>query len=281
MYNRPMIQRGWLRVGLVLPRVTAASTAELIHIVAETLTESSELDASTVENALLEATRGESFSIGGGIAMPHIEVEELTETLVCLVTLQEPLEIQTIDGRLPDIFLFILSKPDPQAHLHLLAHIARLAQSRTFRDALRRAETPDQILGLVAAAETRHVLAAEQDRAAPGHVLIVISVSGEKAVDALLVDLVDLGFGDASILEAQSLREAAARELPLFADFRDLFGDPGGRRTIIVQAPAERSGAIILAVQRACSDYRARDAQVSVLPVGTHWVFATENPEGA
>jgi hypothetical protein len=104
--------------------------------------------------------------------------------------------------------------------------------------------------------------------------LILVSISGERAVDALLIDLVDQGLGDACVLDAQSLREAAAREVPLFAGFRDLFGDPGGRRMLIVQTPAAGANTVLEAVQRVCDECDARDALVSVIPVQARWILS-------
>src|SRR5690606_23604598 len=136
-------------------------------------------------------------------------------------------------------------KPDPHAHLVLLAHWARLAQSRTFLDGLRRARTPDEVMALVCAAELRHAPVPAETKPVASHDLIVISVSGEKVVDALLIGLVDDGYEDACVIEAQSLREAATREVPLFAGFRDLFGDPGGRRVLLVDVEASRTDAVM------------------------------------
>jgi PTS system nitrogen regulatory IIA component len=259
---------------LVLPGLAARSAEDLVRAVAEALGRFSNVDRTSVERAFLEALRTEGFSVGRGVAIPHIEIESLTETRVCLATLRAPLRVTTIDGRPPDIFLFILSKPDPQAHLLLLAHLAHLTQSRTLLEGLRRAQRPDEAVALLRAAEMRHAAKPQADVTLAPHALIIISVSGEKAVDALLIDLVDQGFGDACILEAQSLREAAAREVPLFAGFRDLFGDPGGRRMLVLETPSDRAGTVLEAVRRISKEYRAREARVSVIPVQTEWIVS-------
>ena len=281
-----MIPEEWLKSPLVLPGLAASTVQELVRAVAEALGTATGADAAQIETAFLEAMRDEVFSVGKGVAIPHTELENVTDTVVCLVTLPEPLPLRTVDGRPPDIFLFILSKPDPHSHLLLLAHLARLAQSRTLRDGLRRARTPDEAVSLVRAAEMRHDALPVPTRAPPStaHVLFFVSIGGEKVVDALLIDLVGQGFGEACVLEAQSLREAAAREVPIFAGFRDLFGDPGGRRVLILEATAERADAVIEAVRRISTEYRAQDARVSVVPIQTRWVIPaaaeTSAPKG-
>jgi mannitol/fructose-specific phosphotransferase system IIA component (Ntr-type) len=268
---------------MVLPAVDVATVEALARTVAEVMATAAGTDSPRIETAFLEAMRGEGFSVGEGVAMPHTEMASLTETVVCLVTLRQPLTLKTVDGRPPDVFLFILSRPDPHDHLLLLAHLARLAQSRTFLDGLRRAQTPEEAVKLVRAAEKRHRGLQGPATVPPStsHALFIVSIGGEKIVDALLIDLVDLGFGDACVLEAQSLREAAAREVPLFAGFRDLFGDPGGRRILILEAMADRTDAVIESVRRISEEHRAKDARVSVVPIQTRWIVPPAADEEA
>lgn len=283
MYSSLMVPHGWLEASLVLPGLALTRVEDLVHSVADALGTATGLERARIEAGFLEAMRGDSFSVGGGVAIPHIEMPSSTETRVCLATLREPLPVPTIDGRAPDIFLFILSKPDPQEHLLLLAHLARLTQSRTLLEGLRRIQTAEEAVALVHAAEMRHTVMPRTDVSLAPHALIVISVCGEKAVDALLIDLVDQGLGDAWIFEAQSLHEAATREVPLFAAFRDLFGDPGGRRTLMVQTPTDGAETVIEAVRRICEEYGARDASVSMIPVQTRWILrpaVQEEPAG-
>src|SRR5690606_20891064 len=137
-----------------------------------------------VEAALAEATAGEGYSIGSGVAIPHIEVPELTENFVCLVTLKSPLPLKSVDGKRVEVIVFSLSKPDPHAHLLLLAHLARLSQSRTFLDGLRTSQSVEEIMQLVRAAEMRHKALLPSEPRAPqsAHALFVISLGGEKIV---------------------------------------------------------------------------------------------------
>lgn len=268
------MQGDWLRASLVVPQVPAASRDPVVDAAVRVLAPASGLEPDTLRKILLGAFESEGFSLGKGVAIPHVEVEGLAETLVCLVTSREPVPLPSIDGIAPDVFLFVLSKRDPRGHLLLLAHLASLAQSRTFLSGLREARTADEVMALVDAAEQRHRV----QRQAPlvttqavARVLVIISVSGEKLVDAILLDLVDRGFQDACMLEAQSLRDAAANEVPLFAGFRDIFGDPGGRRLMMVEAASEDAPGILEAVQRSCEEHRSEDAAVSVVPVQTSW----------
>lgn len=278
-----MVPAEWLTHELVLAQQDFVTVGTLRERVAEKMAAATGLSQDRVNAALLEATSGEGYSIGSGVAIPHVELQELTETFVCLVTLRAPLPLRSIDGKPVDVLVFILSKPDPHAHLLLLAHLARLAQSRTLLDGLRRSQSADEIVKLVRAAELRHraLRSVAPEAFASSDSLFIISIGGEKIVDSLLVDLVDLGFGEASVLEAQSLRQAAAHEVPLFAGFRDLFGDPGGRRILLLEAQTERADVIFSAVKRVAEEHKSEDAQVSVVPIQSSWRMPKAAPEAA
>lgn len=268
-----MVPAEWLQPELILAQQDFVTAGTLLGRVAEKMAAATQLSHERILAALHEATSGEGYSIGDGVAIPHIELSELAETFVCLVTLRSPLPMRSIDGKPVNVVLFILSKPDPHAHLLLLAHLARLAQSRTFLEGLRRSQSAEEVVKLVQAAELRHkalrAVVPEAPRSSDS--LFIISVGGEQMVDALLVDLVDLGFGEASVLEAQNLRQAAAHEVPLFAGFRDLFGDPGGRRVLIVEAETDRADLVFSAVKRVSEEHKSEDAHVAVIPIQSRW----------
>jgi nitrogen PTS system EIIA component len=266
-----MVPEHWLKASLVLPALSVSGPAELVEEVARSVSASTGSALEATRSAFDGALRAEGWSLGAGVAIPHAELAGLSEPVVCLVVTRAPLPLPAIDGRAPDVFFFILAPPDdPEGHLVLLARLAGLAQSRTLVEGLRRATTADDVLPLVRAAELRHGRA---PRSAPesGYSMIVIAIAGESAVDALLVELLDQGLESATLLEAQSVREATTREVPLFTGFQDIFGDPGGRRVIMVDAPASKVDLLLECVQRIAVERRAVDVRVSVLPIQKHW----------
>jgi mannitol/fructose-specific phosphotransferase system IIA component (Ntr-type) len=273
-----MAVEGWLAPELVVLQLEATRVEDVVKAAADKLGSVEGRDGAAIEKAFLEVIVGEGFSLGSGVVIPHTEVKA-DETLVCLVTTKEPLLLPTIDGRPPDIFIFILSKADPQSHLLLLAHLARLTQSRTLLEGLRRAHDPKEVVALVGAAELRHTAAVQRAKVGKDspQVLVILSARGEQLIDALLIDLVDRGFPEANLLEAQSLREAATREVPIFAGFRDLFGDPGGRRVVLLEAPADRVEEIVGSVKRICEEHGGGDARISVVPAET-WHLGAAPP---
>ena len=268
------MHRDWLKPSLIVLRAPAPSAEAVVEAAVGVLAPAAGVEPAEVRTVFMNALQSEGFSLGRGVAIPHVELDGLDETLVCLVTTVAPVPVPSIDGVPPDVFLFVLSRRDPRGHLLLLAHLARLAQSRTFLGGLREARDADEVMELVRAVEERHDATSQvlpQAVPATSHAVVLVSVSGEKLVDALLVALVERGLEHSCVVEAQSLRDAAAHEVPLFAGFRDIFGDPGGRRVLILEAPAEEATAVVSTVRHLCEEHDAEDASISVIPVQTRW----------
>lgn len=269
-----MITRSGLEPSLILLDVHASSLDQVLQVVARAASPVTGVEAMTIEHALHRATRSSGFALGRGVALPHADIAGLAETSVALLRTRQPIPVQALDRRPADLFFVVLSRPgDPKQHLLLLAHLARLAQSRVLRHGLRQASTATEALELIRAAEMRQVPDAQAGSPVQGapHYLAVISVAGEQVADALLVSLLDQGFGDASLLEAQSVREAATREVPLFAGFHDIFGDPGGRRVLLLEVTAERVDALTTTVRRIFEEHDPSDGRFSLVPLQSCW----------
>lgn len=272
----------WLKPSLILLDVPAASVDDALRATARAAAASIGVDPVRVEQLLSQSTETGGYAVGGAVAVPHANIPGLDQTAVALVRTQRPVPVQAMDGLPADIFFVILSRPDdPKGHLLLLAHIARLARSRTLLDGLRQVRNAQEAVSLVEAAELRHAPGPPTaPMPAAAHFLALISVAGEKAVDALLVALLDQEFGDASILEAQSLRDAVTQEVPLFAGFRDIFGDPGGRRVLLLEVPAERAEDLAMAVRRVFEECKPAEGHFSLMPLQSRWVWTPPHSEG-
>lgn len=273
-----------LRRELVFARLAAPDIESLVRTVTPVMTEAIGLEGAEVEAALWQALREEGCDLGRGVMVPHAELYGLGGFVVALAVLTERIAPAAPDAEPSDVFFLILAPPEAsQQHLQLIAHVARLSRSRVLVDGLRAAKGASEITSLLHAAEQRH-RASAQTSVAGGGVQVAITIAGETAVDALLVELVGMGLGGATILEAQSLREAARREVPLFAGFRDLLGDPGGRRLILLETDANRVDEVVASVRTICDAHNARFARVSLTPLELRWEQAAAEeppaPEG-
>jgi PTS system nitrogen regulatory IIA component len=273
----------WLRPSLILLDTPADTVADVAQATAHAAAATTGVDAGELESILRRATERGGYAVGAGVAVPHADVPGLDETAVALVRTTRPLPVQALDGQPADVFFVILSRTnDPRGHLLLLAHLARLANSRVLVDGLRQVRTAEDAVALIEAAELRHAATATPvSTPTTTHYLALIAVAGEKTVDSLLVTLLDQRFGDASILEAQSLRDAATQEVPLFAGFRDIFGDPGGRRVLLLEVPADRIDALSVTVRRVFEECRPAAASFSLVPLQSHWTWTPPPAEKA
>ncbi|TNF26499.1 MAG: hypothetical protein EP329_21190 [Deltaproteobacteria bacterium] len=262
-----------MRPELVFPGLDASTLKQVVERLAPAFAVAGDVPPAEVEAALWRGLSDVTGAVGHGVALPHAVVEGLHEPLVAIALLARPLGIATHDGVAPDVLFCILAPPNaPTQHLLLLAHIARLAHSRVLLEGLRHARTTDAVVALLRAADARDQPVRVAPAAPPtAGQLVTITIAGEEAVDALIVQLVGMELDDATILDGQSLREAVAREVPLFSGFRDLFGDPGGRRVLLVEAPADRVSSVLAAVETVCATHEVRHARVTATPITTRW----------
>jgi PTS system nitrogen regulatory IIA component len=88
------------------------------------------LDAETVERALLLREELGSTGLGAGFALPHARIEGLTDYLGLFLRLAKPIDFNAIDSK-PVQLVFVLLIPSETA----VSHVAALAAiSRKFRD---------------------------------------------------------------------------------------------------------------------------------------------------
>lgn len=101
------------------------------------------LDALRLEEVLWDRERLGSTALGGGIAIPHGRLSELSAVLAGFGRHVEGVDFQSLDGQ-PSHLFFVLLAPEDSVGLHLkaLARVSRLLKDDAFRDRLRSA--PDQ-----------------------------------------------------------------------------------------------------------------------------------------
>lgn len=261
----------------------AEDLRDVVEVAAEVLATASGVARSVLRRSLEQATADAAFALGHGLAVPHAAVDGLRRRAVCFVRTAPAVAMPTPDGIPVDRFFVVLYPAgDAAGHLRFLAHLSGMCRSRLFREGLAAAADARAVLDLVANAEAR--LSRSQPPArdmGDRPCLALIWVRGERAADNIVVELLGHDLGEASILEAQSVREAASREVPLFAGFRDLFGDPGGQRVIVAHISEAVADVVAATVQRVCEDEPGASAEMTVVPVAQRWAWGTANAEPA
>lgn len=122
-------------------QVAGSSKKRLFEIIAELVcADQTTLDYNDVLDKLIARESLGSTGLGGGIAIPHCRIGNCEQPLGSLITLEEPIPFEAPDDEPVDL-LFVLMVPEEadQAHLDILADIARRFSESSFCEQLRAA----------------------------------------------------------------------------------------------------------------------------------------------
>lgn len=110
-----------------------------------------EKDLPLALNAVLEREKIGSTGVGQGVAIPHGKTAAVTKEVGALGISVNGVNFDSLDGE-PVNFIFLLLGPEDISgnHLKALARVANLFRDRFFREALRAATSPQEILAIIA-----------------------------------------------------------------------------------------------------------------------------------
>lgn len=145
-----------LRPEAVATGVAAVSRKALLQQLGLLAAPLLDIDARRLTEALADRERLGSTGFGGGVALPHARLAELTVPVGLFVRLSQPIEFDAVDD-VPVDLVFALFSPLPGGaeHLKALARVSRRLRDRPFLAKLRGAGSPDALYALFAAGETR------------------------------------------------------------------------------------------------------------------------------
>lgn len=108
------------------------------------------LDERRVLDVLAERERISTTAIGEGVAIPHGKLRGIERVLGIFARSPEGVDFASLDGE-PTHLFFVLVAPENAAadHLKALARISRLLKDPGFRRRLLRAETKQDIFGII------------------------------------------------------------------------------------------------------------------------------------
>ncbi len=111
--------------------------------------------AEDVDQLVADALAREETSptgLPGGIAIPHCRTTGVAEPTLGFARLSPPVDFGAKDGPADIAFLIAAPAGGDATHLQLLTKLARSLVKAEFTDALRAAETPDEVVTLVSEA---------------------------------------------------------------------------------------------------------------------------------
>jgi PTS system nitrogen regulatory IIA component len=112
-----------------------------------------DLDARAIADRVLARERDQPTVLGAGFAAPHAAFDDITGETAVLVTLAQPLAIDTPDDRPVRVAVLLISGPDRSERLHTFARVARLA-SYDMADELASAKTPEHVRAIIERVES-------------------------------------------------------------------------------------------------------------------------------
>lgn len=136
----------------ILIGASVSSKKRLLEQLAELLVQGEdELDSCQVFNSLLARERLGGTGLGHGVALPHGRLNGLQDTLAAFIRCGDGVDFDAPDQQPVDL-VFALAVPEQAAdeHLDLLAQLAGLCRDSEQREALRAAQSGDEVIAVIA-----------------------------------------------------------------------------------------------------------------------------------
>ena len=135
---------------------------DVIHNLAELVAKAGRAEAAGLEADALAREAKAATGLGGGIAIPHCRSAAVSTNSLAFARLSPPVDFGAFDGPADIAFMIAAAEGSDDAHLELLALLARNLVRAEFTDGLRAAATPEDVVALVNAA-----IHPEEEPAAP------------------------------------------------------------------------------------------------------------------
>lgn len=144
-----------LRPEAVYTHVTLAHKKALFAQLA-LATDALGLDGRLTAERLAAREKVGSTGFGGGVAIPHAKLPDITAVTGVFMRLAQPIEFDAVDGLPVDLIFMLVSPADAGVeHLKALARVSRRLRDRTFLAKLRGAGSPDALYALFTADAAR------------------------------------------------------------------------------------------------------------------------------
>ena len=112
------------------------------------------LDRDAALEAVFMREQTRSTGIGSGIAIPHGKCKAVKELVMAIGIAREPVDFESVDGKPVTIVILLVSPADQTGpHIQALARISRLMLDESFKQALERAASAEQLYELMSSKE--------------------------------------------------------------------------------------------------------------------------------
>ena len=146
-----------VQAGGIYYRIGGTDKRSVLHQVVETMRLPEEVDREFLFQILMAREALGSTGVGDGIAIPHVRnpvILHLQRPMVTVCFLEQPVDFDALDGA-PVNVLFTLISPTVRAHLHLLSRLAFALREPSFKEAVLRQASRDELLAALESCEER------------------------------------------------------------------------------------------------------------------------------
>lgn len=126
---------------IIVP-LAAEGRQGVLRALSEVMAQATGLDHRDVLEAVIERERLGSTGVGDGVAIPHVRLGGLTQSIGAFARLETPADFDAIDDRPCDlVFMLLAPETEGSDHLRALAQVSRAFRQAEFRATLRSAGT--------------------------------------------------------------------------------------------------------------------------------------------
>ena len=140
---------------LIMLNLPAATKEEAILQLAEKAKEENKVnDVEVFQKAVLHREAEYSTAVGFGVAIPHGKTDAANEPFLMFATVNS-IDWSALDGNPVDL-VFLIGVPEKDAsstHLKILASLSRKLMKEEFRNSIRGAQTPADVMKLLMESE--------------------------------------------------------------------------------------------------------------------------------
>ncbi|MDC0222054.1 PTS sugar transporter subunit IIA [Gammaproteobacteria bacterium] len=128
-------------------RIEGVSKKRLLENISKLLSKQfSNLDDNDIFNAIMAREQLGSTALGNGIAVPHCRVPHCETIIGALITLENAIDFDAIDGKKVDlIFLLIVPEEKTDDHIKVLGGLAELFNDPNFCSTIRQAQNSSDL----------------------------------------------------------------------------------------------------------------------------------------
>ena len=139
----------------IFPDLAGATASEVLTEMADGLARGGAVsDGEDAARRLIERERMGSTGLGGGLAIPHCKLKELSEVVLAVGISRRGIDFFSSDG-VPVTLVFLVLSPAeaPALHLQALARISRVIRVPGIAEMLRQKRTPAEIAAVLKEAD--------------------------------------------------------------------------------------------------------------------------------